>query len=441
MSTPEHNKKPKMGDRWAHIDKLLSRTGPLAVEGFDEAVGMIRPFLQDSVRILVIGAGGLGCELLKDLALMGFRNIDVIDMDTIDLSNLNRQFLFREADIGSPKAEVAAKFIEKRVPGCKVTPHFSRIESKDRAFYKQFTVVVCGLDSIVARRWVNSMMHSLLRYDEAGELDQSSMIPLVDGGTEGFQGNARVIFPGMTACVECMLSLYTPQVNFPMCTIANTPRLPEHCIEFARLVLWPKHRDDQIDGDNPEHITWLFEKARERAAEFGIGGVTYRLTQGVTKRIIPNVASTSAVIAAACANEVFKVVSSCTKYLDNNLIFNDVDGVYTYAYKYDRDPDCLTCSNKPVDVACSPEMSLTHLRETLCTSDKFQLRGPGLTTTVGGKNKTLYMARPAALEQATRPNLDKSLAELGLEHNQMVNVVDPTVAGALRLRLVMKQQP
>ena len=71
------------------------------------------------------------------------------------------------------------------------------------------------------------------------------------------------------------------QVNFPLCTLAHTPRLPEHCIEYVRLLLWPKDNpfggdDVAIDGDDPAHITWIFEKSTERGLHYGIQGVTYR---------------------------------------------------------------------------------------------------------------------------------------------------------------------
>lgn len=109
-------------------------------------------------------------------------------------------------------------------------------------------------------------------YDEDGEVEFT--IPLIDGGTEAFKGSARVIQPGKSACIECTLDLFPPQVKFPMCTIATRPRLPEHCIAWAKSVLWPKpaaeggRADDDLDGDDPEHIKWLFEKATERAAQY-----------------------------------------------------------------------------------------------------------------------------------------------------------------------------
>lgn len=169
-----------LNKRWDHLRKILERPGPFCHPEFEPSPEIL-DFIMTGCKILVIGAGGLGCELLKDLALMGFKQIHVIDMDIIELSNLNRQFLFRHKDIGSSKAEVAAAFINKRIAGCQVTPHFCKIQDYDESFYRQFHIIVCGLDSIVARRWINGMLISLLNYED-GVLDQSSVIPIVDGG-------------------------------------------------------------------------------------------------------------------------------------------------------------------------------------------------------------------------------------------------------------------
>eukprot|EP00971_Amphidinium_carterae_P011830 233104-Amphidinium_carterae.1 len=105
-----------------------------------------------------------GCEILKDLALSGFTDIHVIDMDTIDVTNLNRQFLFRQNDVGKAKAEVAASFINKRCGhmGVKVTPYCCKIQEKDESFYRQFNIIVAGLDNIGARRWMNATLHSMV---------------------------------------------------------------------------------------------------------------------------------------------------------------------------------------------------------------------------------------------------------------------------------------
>ncbi|XP_041347869.1 NEDD8-activating enzyme E1 catalytic subunit-like [Gigantopelta aegis] len=423
--------------RWNHIKKLLERGGPFAHPDFEPSPETLM-FLQDVCKILVIGAGGLGCELLKDLALIGFRNIDIVDMDTIDVSNLNRQFLFRSKDVGKTKAQVAADFVNTRVPGCNVVAHFAKIQDYDESFYRQFHILVCGLDSIVARRWINGMLISMLNYKD-GELDQSSIIPMVDGGTEGFKGNARVILPGMTACVECTLDLYPPQVNFPLCTIAHTPRLPEHCIEYVRILQWPKEdpfgAGTPIDGDDPKHISWILEKSQIRANKYKITGVNYRLTQGVVKRIIPAVASTNAVIAAACATEVFKLATSCCQPLNNYMNFNDTEGVYTYTFEAQRRDDCLGCSQAPQTLTFMENDKLQDIITYLVEHTTYQMKSPGVTTSVNGNNKTLYIHTVKSIEEKTKHNLKKSLKELGLLNGQEIYVADPTSPNSITFRL------
>lgn len=331
-----------------HLGKLLNRQSPFA-EPLEPCPNEdILDYLLNECKILVIGAGGLGCELLKNLALMGIRDIQVIDMDTIELSNLNRQFLFRTHDIGKPKAEVAAEYIRRLVPDCKIVAHHNRIQDFDARFYDKFNIVICGLDSIEARRWINSMMIDLLVYDDNGNLDQSSVIPIIDGGTEGLKGNARVMLPGITACIECNLDLYPPPVNYPLCTIANTPRLPEHTIEYAKVLLWPREQPFgvgvQLDGDEPAHIQWIHQQAVSRAIAYNIEPPTLRFTRGVVKRTIPAVSSTNACIAATCAMEAFKLITSSAKPMNNFQVLNLTSGIYTYIFEAEKKSDCLVCS-------------------------------------------------------------------------------------------------
>ncbi|KAL1925706.1 uncharacterized protein VTP21DRAFT_589 [Calcarisporiella thermophila] len=410
--------------RWNHINKLLERSSSFCSPDQFMPGEETKNFLSQ-IKLLVIGAGGLGCEILKNLALSGFRDIHVIDMDVIDVSNLNRQFLFRASDVGRPKATVAAEFIMKRVPGVKVTPYYGKIQDKDESYYSQFGLVISGLDSIEARRWINATLVQMAQDDDVK--------PLIDGGTEGFKGQARVIIPTITSCFECSLDMFNKPTTFPICTIANTPRLPEHCIEWASVLEWPRiFPDKKLDTDDPQHIQWLFETASDRARQFNITGVTYSLTQGVVKNIVPAFASTNAIIAAACTNEALKVATNCAKYLNNYMMYTGTDGVYTYTFEHQPKPDCPVCGTVSAKIEVDPEQTLQEFISWLTEKPDTQLKKPSLST----GSKQLYMQAPPPLEQATRHNLLLKMKEL-VEPGDEIVITDPTLPISMQLKVVM----
>lgn len=356
--------------KWKSLEPILTRSSIFARD--PSWVGDPNNLLQISEsRVLCVGAGGLGCELLKDLALSGFKEIHVIDLDTIDISNLNRQFLFREKDVNRYKAEVAAEFIMKRCKGVEVTAYNKPIQEFAKTWYRQFDIVIAGLDNIKARSWLNETLVDLVQYDEDGDPDYDTVIPLIDGGTEGFQGQSRLFIPRKTSCFECSLKSMPPQTSYPSCTIRNVPRLPEHCIIYALKVNWPRlisfksptefeeaapvegedEKEDlptteggvTLDKDNLEHMSWLYNKALERAKKFNITGVTFTKTQQVVKNIIPAIASTNALVSAACVNEAFKYISWSSKQLDNYFMYLGHSGISASVFRYATDPECRVC--------------------------------------------------------------------------------------------------
>mmetsp|Transcript_10200 Transcript_10200/g.22535 ORF Transcript_10200/g.22535 Transcript_10200/m.22535 type:complete len:479 (+) Transcript_10200:146-1582(+) len=373
-------------------------------------------------KILVVGAGGLGCEILKDLGMLGgvVSEVVVIDLDTIDVTNLNRQFLFRQKDVGHSKADVAAKFINERCPWMKVVPYHGKIQDKCADFYRQFKVVISGLDNVEARRWLNGMINNLVEFDSDGDPIPETIIPLIDGGTEGFSGQSRLILPRITSCFECSLDSFAPTAAVPLCTIAETPRIPEHCIAYAYVLQFPKEFPDRkLDADSPNDMKWVYERALERAEKFGIGGVTYMLTLGVVKNIIPAVASTNAIVSAVCVNEAIKVLSFCSQSLNTYMMYMGSAGIYSHTFVYDQKETCPVCTTHTHRLSLQGSTTLNALLQKLCDGE-LRLKSPSVTSST----KTLYMRKPVALEKATRQNLDKPLKEL-FSSGEELTITDP----------------
>ncbi|CAF1046510.1 unnamed protein product [Didymodactylos carnosus] len=185
--------------------------------------------------VLVVGAGGIGCELLKSLALCHFHKISVIDLDTIEVSNLNRQFLFHKEHIGHSKAQVACESIKKMCPNIEIEPYHGDVITDvrfDLNFYKKFDLIINALDNIHARQHVNRMCL------------QSSK-PLIDSGSTGYNGQATIILKGRSQCYDCV-EKPKQQRTYAVCTIRNTPSQPIHCI------VWAKYLYQQLFGDNDD---------------------------------------------------------------------------------------------------------------------------------------------------------------------------------------------
>jgi ubiquitin-activating enzyme E1 C len=254
-------------------------------------------------------------------------------------------------------------------------------------------------------------------------------------GFPGFKGQARVIFPTMTSCIECQLDMHAPRAAVPLCTLASIPRQPEHCIEWAHIIAWENEKPfPALDNDDPEHITWLFQKALARAKEFNISGVTYSLTQGVVKNIIPAIASTNAIIAASCCNEAFKIATQtnpCLGFEENYMMYTGDAGVYTYTFKHEKKDDCPVCGNLARDLEVDPNLTLEEFIASLAERAEAQLKKPSIRA-----EKTLYMQSPPSLEEQTRPNLIKKIGEL-VGNGDEIGVTDPSL-GAVNFKYRLK---
>ena len=174
--------------------------------------------------IFIAGAGAIGCEIVKNLAMIGIKNITICDMDKIEKSNLNRQFLFNSNDIGKFKSEVVKNKISEINSSINIHSFTCKIEKEsenifDSQFYNNVTCIMGALDNIQTRQYID---------DKCVE----NRTCFIDSGTLGTQGSVQTVIPHITESYNA--SQDPPEELVPLCTLKMFPYKSDHCIQYAK---------------------------------------------------------------------------------------------------------------------------------------------------------------------------------------------------------------
>lgn len=186
----------------------------------------------------LVGAGAVGCEIIKNMTMIGIASGDsteqgilhVTDMDSIETSNLSRQFLYRNRDVEKPKSDTAAAAVQVFNPETRIKSYQMRVgpeteETFNDAFFNSLDFVANALDNIQARLYMDSQC---VYYK----------LPLLESGTLGLKGNTQIVVPEVTESYGS--SRDPPEKSIPQCLLHHFPNRIEHTIQWAR---------DQFDGD------------------------------------------------------------------------------------------------------------------------------------------------------------------------------------------------
>ena len=184
-------------------------------------------------RVVVAGCGGLGSPIAYYLAAAGIGTIRLIDEDSVDISNLNRQILHWDSDIGRPKVTSAFEKVTKLNPSITVEPVQATIdESNVFELTEGFDMIIDAMDNLAARFLLNQ---AAIKHN----------IPFIHGAIQGYEGRVTTILPGKTACLRCIYRGDVPKGNFPV--IGATPGVVG-CIQVTEAIKYLTGMGDLLEN-------------------------------------------------------------------------------------------------------------------------------------------------------------------------------------------------
>jgi len=329
--------------------------------------GWSQKLVKDS-RVLIIGVGGLGCEIAKNLAMLGVGHLDLVDLDIIEHSNLNRQILFANAKAGSPKAVIAAKKLKEINPNITVIGYHTSLERLDPSLYYDADVIIGGLDSMNARLNLNAQC---VRFRK----------PLVDGGVSGYHGHVYTVFPYRNACYECNPLPVLESDEMAACTVVGIPRKRIHCV-FKGDMAFKEKFDRNPNPKDINDIKFIQKVANELVNKHDfLPEYTEDDIVKIIDRHDPGIITVNAVISALQSHEAVKIIhwnkghKALGEPVSTYVVFNAMT-MKLYHIEKHRNPDCIQCGKnvRRVVIKMKKSSPCINIIKTL-SKHGFQLEG------------------------------------------------------------------
>ncbi|MEM0381466.1 MAG: ThiF family adenylyltransferase [Nitrososphaerota archaeon] len=358
----------------------------------------------------IAGVGAIGGEVAKNLAMMGIGKLIIVDYDYVELSNLSRQLLFRDADIGRGKASVAAERLREINPHVSVEAFGRDIRELGEEVLSGADIIFSCLDNWASRRWLNSV---------AVGLDK----PLIDGAMSGFYGNIQMVLPRRTACLECQsINLIPREERLAECTLRR--RRPEDLVNDLRehgieVGVEQAEKLFQLNIKTIYDIKYTRLETISGIADDEVLGLIEELRSRLTPPM-PAIQSVASVVAGIMTTMGVQLLhKKKLGQVPTGLLVYDALNSRLSRVKIMRDPHCIVCGeneSSPLEFSFDLRESVLKLKEALAS--------------------TLGFPDPEILYGGKRLDDDVILAQAGVRDKDIIYVSTTRLFEPLAIRIV-----
>jgi ubiquitin-activating enzyme E1 C len=383
----------------------------LALEGWNQKI-------VTSSHVVIVGIGALGCEIAKNLTLVGVGKLTLIDMDTIETSNLSRQMLFSDKDRGRLKAEVAFEKLRALNPNVEIETFTSKFQEVPIDVFKSADVLAGGLDSFKARFDLNRLAYELCK-------------PYVDGAATGFKGNVQVIIPEdcsittePTPCLKCFFPIPPADEKvYVACSIPGQPRSREQCILKAEDEFVKEHGIRKgYSREELETMANIAKKLSEESPHVDPSEFAPEEIENIIENKVPSILTVNAVVSGIVSHEVLKILHKLKDHdigeimSPSYLEYSSAYGIFT-PVELARDENCSVCGKKRAELTLSMKKTST-LNDVLSELRANGIEIPDMVLMTKVLEGTVILA----------PNhsADKKLTELPLQNQDILRVTYST---------------